>query len=227
MNKNPSKSEVLSEYYPRINAILSIIDGLYIKRGAVYVDLGCGDGTLTRLLAERISAKIVWGVDINEQRLSLAARKGIRVIKADLNKDVLPIERESVDLVTAFEIIEHLYNPDNLISEVYRILKPSGHFVLSTPNLASWVNRLKLLLGRHPTYLDVSINMPSRSLGHIRLYTLEALRTLLESYGLKVVKLKGSSSSYKVPRIVRVIDNILGNLRPSLSRILIIAAKKL
>ncbi len=54
------------------------------------------------------------------------------------------------------EVIEHLYNSDLVISEIYRILKRNGILILSTPNLASWINRLVLLLGYQPFSHDVS-----------------------------------------------------------------------
>ena len=54
------------------------------------------------------------------------------------------------------EVIEHLASPDNMIVEVYRILKIGGYLIISTPNLGNWVNRLTMLLGCQPYNVEVS-----------------------------------------------------------------------
>ncbi|MEM3393038.1 MAG: class I SAM-dependent methyltransferase [Candidatus Bathyarchaeia archaeon] len=45
----------------------------------------------------------------------------------------MPFKQSSFDLITCFETIEHLYNPELMINEAYRILKPNGVFIISTP----------------------------------------------------------------------------------------------
>jgi len=106
-------------------------------------------------------------------------------------------------------MIEHLYNPDNLLAEIHRVLKPGGTFVLSTPNLASWINRILLLSGKFPRGLSISIKAnltgasdflsrpPKESQEeasfdyHIRLYTFGALKALLNPHHLHVIEMKG------------------------------------
>ena len=54
--------------------------------------------------------------------------------QADFNKDNLPYSNNRFDVIFSLAVIEHLYNIDHFLSEVYRILKPGGIFYLSTPN---------------------------------------------------------------------------------------------
>jgi SAM-dependent methyltransferase len=102
-----------------------------------------------------------------------------------------------MDLITSFEVIEHLLNPDNLISESYRVLRKNGKFVISTPNLASRTNRIYLLMGYQPRGYEVSLKVKLDGVvkdhyhpaGHIRLYTVRSFKEHLLAYGFKVEKL--------------------------------------
>ncbi|HWF60298.1 MAG TPA: methyltransferase domain-containing protein [Nitrospira sp.] len=62
----------------------------------------------------------------------------------------VPLPDNSVQLVFALEIIEHLTSPFHLLSEAYRILGSGGHVVLTTPNVTRIGNVFKLLIGRTP-----------------------------------------------------------------------------
>jgi 2-polyprenyl-3-methyl-5-hydroxy-6-metoxy-1,4-benzoquinol methylase len=131
------------------------------------------------------------------------------------------------------EVIEHLMNPDHALEEAYRLLRPGGLFVLTTPNLAWWVNRLVLLTGYQPYWSEVSIkynvdkffrNLNKPLSGHLRLYTLKALRELLQLYKFKVIKIKGAS--YPHNKFLDLIDRVISSLSPSLAEILVIVARK-
>jgi 2-polyprenyl-3-methyl-5-hydroxy-6-metoxy-1,4-benzoquinol methylase len=61
----------------------------------------------------------------------------VRWIEADLN-DPLPVEAGSFDFVVAAEVIEHLENPRAVCREIFRLLRPGGEALLSTPNNESW-----------------------------------------------------------------------------------------
>lgn len=88
-------------------------------------DLGCGKGELVDILYDQgYDAK---GVDLEA---------GHRVIAANLNF-ALPIQDNSTDCVTTLANIEHLEQPDVNLSEIYRILKPGGHLILTTPSTAA------------------------------------------------------------------------------------------
>ena len=67
------------------------------------------------------------GVDWSDSFHNLSAD-----IQADLNQ-MLPIESEVADTVVSFSVIEHLHNPQLMLSEAYRILKPNGSFIAQVP----------------------------------------------------------------------------------------------
>jgi len=137
-----------------INHAMKVIGFLKITR---VLDLGVGDGSVVKQLVDALGLDcVVYGVDIDERALKQAKERGIIVSKVDLNKDKLPYQDNYFDLVLMEEVIEHLANPDNALEEVRRVLKPGGLFIITTPNLAWWVNRLVLLLGFQPYWTEVS-----------------------------------------------------------------------
>lgn len=87
-----------------------------------------------------------YGIDISDEGLKIAKEYGLVVKKCDLNKKI-QFKGNFFDIIYCAETLEHIYNTDNLISEVHRILKTDGCLIITTPNLASWYNRALLLGG--------------------------------------------------------------------------------
>src|SRR5512135_132533 len=106
---------------------LSLVDGP--DRGRA-LDLGAGQGRISQALAER--GFDVTAVDVNEEQFRAA---GVPFVKLDLNR-TLPFPEESQALVVAVEILEHLEAPRRFVREIYRVLRPGGLAVISTPNIS-------------------------------------------------------------------------------------------
>jgi 2-polyprenyl-3-methyl-5-hydroxy-6-metoxy-1,4-benzoquinol methylase len=124
-------------------AILRTVEDLKLQ-GSV-LDFGSGVGSLTRLLLQSGRFTSVAAADLMPQPSDLAA---VHWIRGDLN-DPLPVEEESFDCVIAAEVIEHLENPRAIAREWFRLLKPGGTAILSTPNNESWRSLISLLFRGH------------------------------------------------------------------------------
>jgi len=88
-----------------------------------------------------------------EQRLSIdgANTRGVRMSVFDVERDEFPLEDESFDVVLCLEVLEHLaIDPIGMMSEVNRVLRPGGMFVLTTPNVVRWSNIANIILGEQP-----------------------------------------------------------------------------
>jgi len=219
-------------YNPRISASIMLLSSATVFKDAM-VELGCGDGSLLREVADALGIRDVYGVDIDEMALKKAACRDIKVFKADLNSDPLPFKDDFFDIVLMEEVIEHLVNPYNAIREAYRVLKRGGLFLLSTPNLAWWLNRLALLLGYQPYWSECSTiynvgkfkrNLRQPLSGHLRLYTYKALKQLLELHGFQVIASKGVTYN-NLPSVFKHLDRLISKV-PSLAQIVMVLAQK-
>lgn len=154
---------------------------------------------------------------------------GLDLTRGDNLEKPLKVKSNTADLVIALEVIEHLFDTDLFLSEVHRVLKPNGFLILSTPNLASLPNRLRLLLGGYPKYLEYS----RAGAGHIHLYTPTVISRQLADNSFKIIKL--TSPNFLCPYITKTWSPVflrefcmaLGDLFPSIGSHLIIVAQKL
>jgi SAM-dependent methyltransferase len=207
--------EFLREYAPlrplstlsRFKATFDLL-AANCQPGATVLDLGAWPGILAGCFA-RLGFTVIavdkdptrslgWKQDMLLDQHGLPRRDGVgslaelcrsekvTCIAADIERDSLPLESDSVDAVLLTEVIEHLwYDPVWALSEANRVLKPNtGILLLSTPNFLSLRNRLQFLFGN----IDVVIENPFVSflkakrighLGHCRLYAPSELTAML------------------------------------------------
>jgi methionine biosynthesis protein MetW len=195
------------------------------------LDIGCGDGSFIikfRKLCE------TFGVDISKSAVKMAKEAGISAYEVDVSSQRLPFIDEYFDIIYMGDVIEHLTDPDHAINEVARVLKWNGFLVLSTPNLAYWLNRLLLLSGKQPLSSEVStaktFGRGPRSycflpVGHLRLFTYKALKEFLTYYRFNIVRVEGTNYE-DLPRILAHVDEILCKIPSMSSNVILIASKK-
>jgi 2-polyprenyl-3-methyl-5-hydroxy-6-metoxy-1,4-benzoquinol methylase len=208
--------------------IENILMFLQPKENASLLDIGCFEGIKTEIIKNHLNAQETVGVDFLKEKLHEAESRGIRTVWADLNTGKpLDLPNEAFDVIICSEVIEHVYSPDDLLDEISRLLKPDGYVILTTPNLASWKNRIALLLGWQPFLSEVSTRdrygnpfvAHGRPSGHIRLFTLRALLEMTRAHGLQTKRIGGirlSSPQKNLMGILsRTTDGLLANF-PSL-----------
>ena len=173
--------EMILEMLPRLGA------------GAKLLDIGCLDGTLTRLYAAAIGTDRICGIDV---ALAEGARQnGVDVSEFDLNNRArLPYPDASFDVIVCIETLEHLYPTDHLVAEIHRMLAPGGTAIIDVPRLDSFLNIGLLTLGFQPPGIECSrdrrygsINRDSVLTGHVAYFTRRALLELLVDKGFRIV----------------------------------------
>lgn len=223
---------------PRFDVVLKIASKI---KGDCLLDIGCGDGTFTVLLKQAAEAGKIFGVEIAEEAVAKAKEKGIRATILDIDTNDLPFEDNYFDMIYCGELIEHLFNPDHLLKEIHRVLKPGGKCIISTPNLAGWPSRFALLLGYQPYPMAVSpehesvgkflIKSSEGQWGHIRVFTARALRELMLLHNFKIKNFIGVPVliNSPLPSLIRgsinTFDRIMSKV-PSLSGRIIAVIEK-
>ncbi len=127
----------------------AMLDCLEADGKALLLDCGCHAGANARKRAEAKGLRAVAGIELNTTVAREAVDRGLWVMQADLNRPI-PLAAGCVDAVMVSDVLEHLAETGRFVAEVYRVLKPDGYAVISTPNLASWHNIAALLLGLQP-----------------------------------------------------------------------------
>jgi len=109
----------------RVDIALKLLD-----KGDRLLDIGCGNGTLCYFARSKYSE--VCGVDISKTALKIAERRGMKTEKVDLNGEELPFPSNYFDAITCLDVIEHIFEPRDLIKEINRVLKRGGCCDFST-----------------------------------------------------------------------------------------------
>jgi ubiquinone/menaquinone biosynthesis C-methylase UbiE len=105
-----------------------------------HLDIGSGKGELLAQLANRFPDLQSFACDCTDQ---LMKRPNQKVEVVDLNHQSLPFAPDQFDLVTCSETIEHLENYWRVLREVYRVLRPGGFAVFTTPNILNLRSRFR------------------------------------------------------------------------------------
>ena len=107
-----------------------------LASGKAVLDIGCNNGYGTRILAA--SALRAAGVDVSERAIAAARSQNplINLSFECVSGERLPFADGHFDVVTSFQVIEHLADYSAYLSEIIRVLKPGGMAIFTTPNAA-------------------------------------------------------------------------------------------
>ncbi len=151
-----------------------------VVQGKKLFDVGCGRGFFLATATE-----LGWdaaGNEVSKESVEGLRRNGLNVYHGDLDDTWFP--ENTFDVVTAFELLEHLNDPVSEMLKINRILKPGGLFFFTTPNF----NALeRYLLKSNYNVLDYP--------DHLSYYTPKTVNYLLTKCGFKKLKLQSAGIS--------------------------------
>ena len=153
------------------------------------LDVGCGTGANLLLLSQYGDAE---GVDVSEDALAFCRERGLDHVKQGAGEE-LPYEDGTFDLVTAFDVVEHMDDDLAGLTEMRRVLRPGGRVLLFVPTFM-------FLWGLQD---DVS--------NHRRRYRLPELRRVLEQAGFEIERSTYANITFFLPiLLVRKLMRLTG-----------------
>lgn len=146
--ERPEIKERLQVYLPFIEPLIDLYPD------AIALDLGCGRGEWLEVLRDKgLTAQ---GVDLDDGMLDECRKLSLNVSTQDAISALNGFENESVSMVSAFHLVEHIPFEvlRTLISEAHRVLKPGGLLIMETPNPEN------IMVGTSNFYLDPTHTRP-------------------------------------------------------------------
>lgn len=164
------------------------------------VDLGAGLGRDLGIVKAIHPEVRTVAVEAGQDYANAIRDRFDEVYSLNIEKDRLPFDAESQDLIMANQVLEHTKEIFWIFHEVSRTLKVGGRFIFGTPNVCSLHNRLLMLMGTHPTQHKLVS-------AHVRPFskrdTLKFLETCFPG-GFELEAFKGSQFYPLPPKLARV-----------------------
>jgi len=177
----------------------------WIPEGSRVLDLGCGEGSLLKLLVERKKAQVE-GIEISPSGVEVCRSKGLKVRQGRIDEG-LPWVDDAFDIAVCNVTLQMVMYPEQLLSEMGRV---ATRQIVSFPNFANLRNRLELFFfGRMPRAM--LFGHAWWNTGHIHQLSISDFKELIKKTGLKI-KRSAYFGRLAIPGVVRLAPNLLSTI---------------
>ena len=165
-----------------------------VPAGSRVLDLGCGNGELLALLRDRRQCS-GYGIEIDDANVLASAQRDVNVIQLNLEEGLALFDDQSFDVVLQLDTLQHLRHTERMLQETARVGRTG---IVSFPNFAHWINRVRVLGGRMP----VTRALPYQwyDTPNIRVGTYADFEVLARKNGLRIVDAFGIQAGRMVRR---------------------------
>lgn len=145
------------------------------------LDIGCGGGVFGAAVKSVLSCSVA-GVTHSDAEAGLARQQLDRVEVADLNR-FDPAGLGRFDCIVCSHVLEHLLDPQQVLSNLRGCLEPAGTLVVALPNVLFWKQRAQFLRGR---FRYTEGGLMDRT--HVRFFDWESAASLVRESGFEVIE---------------------------------------
>jgi methionine biosynthesis protein MetW len=174
----------------------------WVRPRAKILDLGCGDGTLLRYLAETREVR-GYGVEITDELVLACVKNGVNIIQSDLESGLSAFESGSFDYVILSQTLQAMRHTEGLVREMLRVGREG---IVSFPNFGYWRNRLQVALGKMP----VSDALPYQwfDTPNVHLCTVADFESFCSQHGVRILERRVLHQGAEVSAL----PNLLGSI---------------
>ena len=179
----------------------------WIEKDSRVLDLGCGDGSLLKLLKNKKNIT-GYGIDNNIKQINKSIENEINVLNFDLNDGLGEFKNDSFDYVVLAQSIQEIKDPKKLLNEMLRIGK---EVIVSFPNMGHWTSRMQLFFkGRMP----VTSELPFRwhETPNIHLCTINDFIIFCGDNGFTVKEKSITSRNFFDSYMISLLPNFFGSV---------------
>lgn len=188
------KSVAYGMSHTRLRRILEFIPR---DRGLRVLEVGCANGRLGQEIKKL--GHFVAGIDVSLQAAQNARQVLDEVHVFDIEGEwPKKLEEQKLDIIVLPEILEHTFDPADILKKSAVILKPDGEIIITTPNFLVWTNRSRFLFGRFKYEEQGMFDF-----GHIRWFTYKYLKEVLEESGFTIAAEKHIIFPGKLTKLLR------------------------
>jgi 2-polyprenyl-3-methyl-5-hydroxy-6-metoxy-1,4-benzoquinol methylase len=167
-----------------------------------WLDVGCGAGVTTRAIRDA-GVPEVHGLEVNPAAAALARGRLAQVFEVDLDRDTIWQPPQRYDVVSFFDVLEHLQDPWEMLRRAQHWLNPGGRVIASLPNLRYWPVLKDLVFFKRFAYANHGVTDRT----HLRFFTQSGTTALFEDSGYHVQSVAGinPAAPYGKARILFVL----------------------
>lgn len=159
-----------------------------IATGDRVLDVGCGTGSITRILADTCRTEV--GIEPDAERATRAISRGLKVHIGRLNSELIRTTG-LFDVVLFADVQEHLADPHSMLLAAREALRPRGSVIISVPKVAHWSVRAEMVFRERFQYQATGIMGAT----HLRWFSADSAKSLLASAGFRVTAYRATAGT--------------------------------
>jgi len=157
-------------WFENRNSLIVYVLKKYFYQAQSLLEIGCGNGFVLEAVKAAVPDLKVYGSDLFIDALQIASRNIHGIDFYQMNSEIIPME-EDVDLIAAFDVLEHIQRDSVVLAEMFRAVKKGGGIILTVP--------------QHPFLWSYNDTVSC----HVRRYTRKELKQKVEIAGFNILKI--------------------------------------